>query len=131
MSPRALRRLLWLAAVFLVPAPMIGLGAGWAPPAHHLEMALLTLLFGIVESMHGITLTLFASFLVPALVYVALLWPLAWLAARLLTPLPPLTRTRAALLVVMLGAGYALAVPVYDTPFSNRSQRSTLLGVYW
>lgn len=131
MSPRGVRRLLWLAAVFLVPAPMIGLGAGWSPPAHHLEIALLTLIFGVVESMHGITLTLLASFLLPALFYVALLWPLAWLVARLLATLPPLTRTRAALLVVMLGAGYAVAVPIYDTPFSNRSERSTLLGVYW
>ncbi len=131
MSPRGVRRLLWLAAIFLVPVPLIGVASGWAPTAYLLELAGLTLAFGVVESLQGVTLALLASFGVPALLYVALLWPLAWLVARLITPLAPLTRLRAALLIVMLGAGYATVRPVYDTPFSNRSPRATLLEVYW
>lgn len=131
MSPRNVRRVLWLAAIVLVPVPLIGLGSGLAPTAHLLEIAALILAFGVIESMHGVTLQLLASFLIPALLYVALLWPLAWGVARILTPLAPLTRLRATLLIVMLCGGYAAARPVYDTPFSSRSERSTLLGVYW
>ena len=131
MSTRGVRRLLWLASILLVPVPMIGLGSGWAPPAHLLEMAGLTLVFGLVESMHGIVVALLASFALPALLYAALLWPLAWAVARVLAPLAPLTRLRVALLIVMLCGGYAIARPIYDTPFSNRSPQSTLLGVYW
>jgi hypothetical protein len=130
MSPRGVRRLLWLAAILLVPVPLIGLGSGWVPTAHLFELALLTLGFGLIESMQGVTLALLASFLIPALFYVALLWPLAWGVARVLAPLAPLTRFRAALLIVMLGAGYAIARPVYETPFSSHSAHSTLLGVY-
>lgn len=131
MSPRALRRLLWIAAVFAVPLPILALGPGLVPAAHQLELGLLALAFGAVESAQGVTLALAAAFLVPGLVYAVLLWLAAWLLARALAKLPSTTRTRAALLLVMLGVAFALAEPIYVTPFSSRSARSSLLGVYW
>ena len=42
MSPRGVRRLLWLGAVLLVPVPVFGVGSGWVPTAHLFELALLT-----------------------------------------------------------------------------------------
>ena len=131
MSPRALRRLLWVAAVFAAPLPILVFGPGLVPAAHQLELGLLALAFGVVESAQGVTLALAAAFLVPGLVYAALLWLAAWLLAHALAKLPSTTRTRAALLLVMLGIAFALAEPIYVTPFSSRSARSSLLGVYW
>ena len=130
MSPRAVRRLLWLAAVFVVPLPIVAFGPGLVPAAHQLELGLLALAFGVVESTEGVTLLLAGAFLLPALIYAALLWGLAWLAARALAMLPPHARTRAALLGIAFGVGFAALEPIYETPFSSRSARSTLLGVY-
>jgi hypothetical protein len=131
MSPRAVRRLLFLAALVTVPAPILAFGPGLVPAAHQLELGLLALAFGAIESTQGVTLVLAAAFLVPGLLYTALLWVAAWLLARALAKLPSTTRTRAALFLVMLGVAFAVAEPVYVTPFSSRSARSSLLGVYW
>jgi hypothetical protein len=131
VSPRAVRWLLWLAALFVVPLPTVAFGPGLVPAAHQLELGLLALAFGAVESTEGVTLLMAGLFLVSGLVYAALLWLLAWLAARVLAPLAPTTRTRLALLLVMLGVALAVAEPVYRTPFSSRSATSNLLGVYW
>ena len=131
MSPRAVRWLLFLAALVAVPLPILAFGPGLVPAAHQLELGLLALAFGAVESTQGVTLLLAAAFLVPGLVYAALLWLAASLLARALAKLPAPTRTRAALLLVLLGIGLAAAEPIYETPFSSRSSRSSLLGVYW
>jgi hypothetical protein len=131
VSPSGVRRLLFAAAVLVVPLPILAFGPGSVPAAHQLELGLLALAFGTVESIQGVTLLLAAAFLVPGLVYAALLWVAAWILARALAKLPATTRTRAALLLVMLGVAFAVAEPVYETPFSSRSARSTLLGVYW
>ena len=130
MSPRAVRRLLWLAALVVVPLPILAFGPGRVPAAHQLELGLLALAFGVLESMEGVTLTLAGLFLGSAVLYAALLWLPAWGLARGLAKLPPATRTRFALLVVMLGVAFAAVEPIYETPFSSRSARSTLLGVY-
>jgi hypothetical protein len=124
------RWLLFVAALLAVPLPILVLGPGLVPAGHQLELGLLALAFGALESTQGMTLVLAAAFLVPALVQAALLWLAASLLARVLAKLPALTRTRAALLLVMLGLGLASVEPIYVTPFSSRSARSTLLGVY-
>jgi len=130
VSPRTVRRLLFFAAVFVVPLPIFAFGPGRVPAAHQLELGLLALLFGVLESAEGVTLTLAAAFLLPAAVYVAVLWVGASLLARALAKLPPLTRTRAALLLVGIGLAVGIAEPIYQTPFSARSAHSNLLGVY-
>jgi hypothetical protein len=131
VSPRAVRRLLWVAAILVAPLPILALGPGLVPAAHQIEIGLLALAFGVIESMQGVTLTLAAAFLVPGVLYAALLWVPAWVLARGLATLPPPTRTRFALLLVMLAVAFGLARPVYETPFSSRSARSSLLAVYW
>jgi hypothetical protein len=130
MSPRALRRLLFFAALFVLPLPILAFGPGRVPAAHQLELGLLALMFGALESWQGITLTLAGIFLATGAIQAGLLWLLAWAVARGLATLPPTTRTRAALLLVMLGVAIAVVDPIYVTPFSSRSARSTLLGVY-
>ena len=40
VSPRAMRWLLWLAALALLPVPIVGIGSGRVPPLHHLRARL-------------------------------------------------------------------------------------------
>lgn len=131
MSPRAMRRLFWLAALAALPVPIVGLGSGRVPPLHHLELGALALAFTLLERAQGVGPLLSALFLGQALAWALALWLAAALAARLLSGLPPLTRTRAALFLVVLGFALALAQPIYRTPYSAHAARSTLLGVYW
>ena len=130
MSPRAVRRLLWLAALLVVPLPILAFGPGRVPAAHQLELGVLALAFGVLESMEGVTLALASLFVGSAVLYAALLWLPAWGLARGLARLPPTTRTRFTLLLVLLGIAFAAVEPIYETPFSSRSAWSTLLGVY-
>ena len=130
MSERALRRLLWLALFVALPVPLLGIGIGRVPALHQLELGLLALVFTLVEHARGFGPLLSALFLGQALVYAVALALVARLAARLLSRLPPLVRTRAALLMVTLGLALAIAQPIYRTPYSAHSARASLLGVY-
>lgn len=130
MSERALRRLLSIAGFFVVPFPIVALGPGRVPAAHQLELGLLSLAFGALESAQGVTLTLAAAFLIPTATYAVVLWSGAWLLARVLAKLPPFPRTRLALLLIGIGVAIGIAEPVYRTPFSARSAHSNLLDVY-
>jgi hypothetical protein len=131
VSPRAIRWLLWLAALAALPVPIFGIGAGRVPPLHQLELGALALAFTLLERAQGIGPLLSALFLGQALLWGLLLFAAAALAARGLGRLPPFARTRLTLLVVMLGLALAAAQPVYRTPYSSRSAESSLLGVYW
>jgi len=130
VSPRLVRWLLWLAAVVALPLPLLGIGSARVPPLHQLELGALALAFTLAEHAQGVGKLVSALFLGQGLLWTALLWPAAGLVARALAKLPPLTRTRAALLVVMLGFGFAVARPIYRTPYSAHTARSTLLEVY-
>ena len=130
MSERTLRWLLWLAAVAALPVPLFGIGSGRVPPLHQLELGILALVFTLLERAQGIGPLLSAIFLGQALAYAAVLWLAARLAARLLSRLPPLSRTRVAFFLVVLGLALAIAQPIYRTPFSARSAHSKLLDVY-
>jgi hypothetical protein len=130
MSRRALRWLLWLAAVAALPVPIFGIGSGRVPPLHHLELGVLALVFTLLERAQGIGPLAVALFLGQALAYALALWLAAGLAAGALSRLPPHSRTRVAFFLVVLGLALAIAQPIYRTPYSARSAHSTLLDVY-
>jgi hypothetical protein len=130
VSARALRWLLWLAALAALPVPIFGIGTAFVPPLHQLELGGLALAFSVLERAQGIGPLFAALFLGQALAYALLLWLAAGLAARALSLLPPLARTRAAFFLVVLGLALALAQPLYQTPYSSRAARSSLLDVY-
>ena len=131
MSPRALRWLLWIAALVALPVPSVGLGAGRMPPLHQLELGALALAFTVLERAQGVGPLIAAVFITQALAWALALWLAAALTARLLSPLPALFRTRATLFVVALGLSLAVMQPIYRTPYSAHAARSNLLGVYW
>jgi hypothetical protein len=69
-------------------------------------------------------------FLGQGLAYALVLWLAAGLAVRALSRLPPLSRTRVAFFLVVLGLALALVQPIYHTPYSSRAAYSSLLDVY-
>ena len=116
MSERALRRWLWMAALVAAPLPMFGLASGSVPPLHQLQLGALALAFSIAERAQGVGPLLAALFLGQAFAYAAVLWLASALAARALSQLPPLLRTRAAFSLVALGLALAAFQPIYRTP---------------
>jgi hypothetical protein len=131
VSPRALRRLLFVAALVAMPVPSFGIGGGLVPPLHQLELGALALAFTVLERAQGIGPLMSALFLGQAVVWGLACWLAAALAARLLGGLPPLFRMRVAFLAVALGLALAVMQPIYRTPYSAHAARSSLLEVYW
>jgi hypothetical protein len=130
MSPRAIRRLLWLAALAALPVPLVGMSEALVPPLHQLELGALALAFTLAERAQGVGPLVSALFLGQGLLWALILFAGAALAARALVRVPPFARTRLVLFVVVLGLALAAAQPIYRTPYSSRSAESTLLGVY-
>jgi hypothetical protein len=130
MSERAMRRFLWLALLVAAPLPLAGIAPALVPPLHQLELGALALAFSVAEQAQGVGPMIAALLLAQGLGWAALLWLLAAGVARLLRGWPPLTRTRAAFFLVVLGVGLAVAQPLYRTPYSARSPRSNLVEVY-
>ena len=130
MSPRAAQRLLFAGALLMAPTPILLLGPGWVPPLRLLELGLATLAFGVVENARGSLPAVAGVLLGQAVLYAALLWAGAALAARALRRLPP--RAVAALTWSVLAASLLLTAgaDVYQTPFAADSARSGLLGVF-
>jgi hypothetical protein len=131
VSPRALRWLLWLAALAALPLPLLGASEATVPALHQLQLGALALAFTLLERAQGMGPLIAALFLGQGLLWAALLFAAAALAARLLARLPPFARTRLTVLIVALGLALAAAQPIYRTPYSSRSAESSLLGVYW
>ena len=130
MSPRAMHWLLWLAALAALPLPLVGLGSARVPPLHQLELGALALAFTWLEHAQGVGPLIATLFIGQALAWALALWLAAALLARALSPLPPLSRTRAAMFVVAVGVSVAVMQPIYRTPYSAHAMRSNLLGVY-
>jgi hypothetical protein len=130
MSRRAIRWLLWLAALAALPLPLFGMSAALVPPLHQLQLGALALAFTLLERAQGMGPLLSALLLGQALGWALVLFAAAALAARLLARLPPFARTRLTLFVIVLGLVLAAAQPVYRTPYSSRSAESALLEVY-
>jgi hypothetical protein len=125
MSVVAVRRVLWIALVLALPAPILLLGPGFVPPAHLAQLGGAALAFGLAESLRGVVGLTALIFLGQALLYAAALWALARLVAR------RLGRARgAALALAALLVAAACVVPVYHTPYHARLPRATLLEIY-
>ena len=129
MSARAPRRVLWIAALVLVPLPMLQFGAD-VPVVRYLILAGLTLALIVAEGAGWVGTTFLLLFLGHALVYGALLWVAAWAAARALHRWAPRRAGAVALGLAALGLVGALVARPYVTPFSSVSLRSNLPVVF-
>jgi hypothetical protein len=127
MSPRSARRVLWLAALVLVPLPMLMFGEQ-APVLRYLVLAAVCVGMRIAEGPGGAVWELTALFLSHALVYAALLYAGARLAVRALAPVSAPARAAVVAVVVAGAAAWALLGEPYATPFGTAA-RANLLGV--
>lgn len=129
MTPRATRRMLWLAALLLVPLPMLQFGA-LVPVVRYLLLAGVTLGLIVAEGGGEIPYLFLALMLGHALVYAVLLWVVSWLIARGLWALSPARAGRAAIALAAVGLLVALVTRPYVTPYSSVSLHSNLLVVF-
>jgi hypothetical protein len=127
MSPHAARRLLWLAALLIVPLPMLVFDAV-VPVARYLLLAGLCVGMVIAEGPGGVVWQLAALFVSHALVYAALLYLLAWAIARALARTSARARAAAVAVAVAACLVWAIATQPYVTPF-GRAAHANLLGV--
>ena len=127
MSPRATRRVLFMALLVLVPLPMFTFDA-LVPVARYLLLGAVCVGMRVAEGPGGVVWQLTALFFAHALVYGALLWAVAWGVARSLDALP--SSARAALVASVIAAAtlWAVAAAPYRTPF-GRAERSNLIEV--
>ena len=130
MTPRAIRLVLWLAALVLVPLPLLRFGA-FAPVAHYAVLAGVCVALAIAEGAGGILPTLLVLFLAHVLVYALALWLAAVALSRTLARLPSRARGAVVLGAVAVGGAWALLADPYVTPFdtSARSGLRTALGL--
>lgn len=118
---RSARWLLLLVLIHTVPVIWITpVVAGTAPAAALLALGVASLFTFDAE---GVALGLFV--LLPALVYLAIGWALAWLIARALRSVPPMLRG-ALLLVLVVAALAAVHFPIYVAGGHGASSESTL-----
>jgi hypothetical protein len=127
VSPRTARCALWLAALLLVPLPMLQFGAR-VPVVHHLLLGGVCVVTAWIEGGGGVTGLLIALFFGHAVVYALGLWGLAALAARGLGRLSPRARSLAVWIPVVAGLALALFREPYVTPF-DPAPRGNLLAV--
>jgi hypothetical protein len=129
MSPRAARRVLWLAALVLVPLPMAVFDAVM-PVAGYLLLAAVCVGMRIAEGPGGVVWQMTALFASHALVYAGLLHLAARAIAGLLERLPAPARAAVVAIAVTGASAWALLRQPYLTPFGTAA-RANLLGVLW
>lgn len=125
---RSTRRILWIAALLLVPLPMLRFGAV-IPVARYLLLGGVT--GGLIanEGIGTIPNAILLLMTLHVLVYGALLYGAARLLARGLHAASPRLARRLALALVAAGTLVALTQEIYVTPFAPVSPRASLLQV--
>ena len=130
MSTRASQRILWIASALLVPLPVLFPGPGLVPAARFLMLGGVSLAVMLFESTRGAVAPLAALLLLQAVVWLALLWLVAGLAARGLARLRSQARMRVTLALVAAALLLAATTEIYHTPFAAEVARGNLLHVY-
>ena len=127
MSPRATRRVLFLALLVLVPLPMFAFDA-LVPVARYLLLGAVCIGMRFVEGPGGVVWQLAALFFGHALVYGVAFWAVAWAAARALGGLPASLRGSVVASAIIAAALWAVLAEPYRTPF-GRSAHANLIEV--
>ena len=128
MIPRSTRSILWLAALVLLPLPMLQVGA-MIPVTRYLLLAGVAAGLILTEGAGLIPNAMFALLLGHALVYAGLLWVAAWALAKGLHAAAPRAAGNLALALVAVAVIWAIATEPYFTPFAPDTARANLLRV--
>lgn len=124
LGPVAARRLLFLAAVLLLPVPYWAVEVERAPVVRLLFLAVMTGIAAIQEP-GGVISILAGSLAAQSLLWLLGLALLARLAARWL----PETRRGIGVAVAVAALGALALLPIYHTPFARTGARTNVLGV--
>lgn len=124
----AVRRILWVAAVLVVPVPLLVVGPGLVPAGRLLELGAVSLALLLAESHQGVVGILTALLLGQGLLWVGVWWLAALVVAGVLA------RARRAVLLSLAATALlvtgALLFEIYETPFAAERPRASLLHVY-
>ncbi len=128
MSPRAARWILWLAALAMLPLPMLLFNAQ-IPVTRYLLLAGVSAMLIVAEGSGQIPILMLVLFVAHALVYAAVLWLVCWSWVRVWERHAPswLLPTTAAL--VLVGLALTIGFNAYVTPFAAVESRASLLSV--
>lgn len=130
LSPVHARRLLWIAALLLVPVPLLIFTEAFVPTARLLELAGVVLITIFVEGSAGAAPAILGMFLVHALVYAILLWVACWLVTAAVARVAPRALGWVTFGLIAAAVTAGIATPLYHTPFQARTPYSTLFEVY-
>ena len=130
MSDRTFRWTLFLAALAIVPLPLFGVETALIPTGRMILLAGVATLVTAIAGGGGVGPTIAGLFWAQALFWSAVCWAFGWGFARLLVAARPGFRQRIAFVLVAIVGGIAFLDPIYTTPYSATSARSTLTQVY-
>lgn len=130
MSAKTARRILWVAALFLVPVPLMAFTDAFVPTMRLLQLTSVILIVILAEGAHGVAALLFGLFALHTVLYAALLWLAARLLTGLLERLAPAALGWVTIALVALGLAIAVSSDIYDSPFHARLPHTSLLEVY-
>ncbi len=130
MSPRAVRWILWISFVLMVPVPILLFGPGLVPAARLIMLGGIALAVTLFENSRGAVGMLALILLAQGLLYAGLLWLVAYGASRGLGRLSSKSMTRITLAIVAASLLVTLAFEVYRGPFRAQSYRANLLHIY-
>ena len=128
MSPRAARWILWLAALAMLPLPMLLFGA-LIPVTRYLLLGGVSALLIVTEGGGQIPILALLLFLVHALVYAAATWLVCLWLTRALSRRAPGWLGPATVTFVLIGLAFTIGFDVYVTPFASVEPRANLLSV--
>jgi len=130
MTPRTARIVLWIAALAVVPVPLLVAGQGWLPTGALFELAAATFAIGVAERADGIVRLLGGILVSQAGIWAVLAWFGASVVVGVLKRIVPAHVGPAAVALVLGALAVTAAVPVYSSPFHVALARQTLLEVY-
>jgi hypothetical protein len=130
VSTATFRWTLLVAASLIAPLPMAGVETAWIPVGRMVLLASIALVVTVTEGTGGVGPLMTALFWGQALLWAAVCWAFAWGFGHVLSAARPGFRQRIAFVLVAILASIAILDPIYTTPYSATSDRSTLAQVY-
>ncbi len=122
LSSATVRRLLFLAAILLVPLPLFVMVPALVPVARFFELAVICWITIAIEGTAGVVGLLSIVMLAHALVYATLLWIVTGILVRLFDSYAPRLLLPVAAMLLVAGILLASISEPYATPFADTAR---------
>lgn len=124
----AMKWILWLTFLLTIPVPYFLVEIGWVPTVRLILLAGMTLAAAVAEPDLA-SILIAGLFLLHLVVFAAVTYVLATLAARRIVALDSASLRRTVLTVVVTTLLTASLFPIFTTPLSKEREQSNLLDV--